>query len=39
VDIPIELAPDLPYVMAKGGTGFDATVTPWENGGSADVGM
>ena len=39
IDIPIEVAPELPYVNAKGGTGFDATVTPWENGGSADATM
>ena len=37
IEIPIEIAPDLPYVMAKNGTGFDAEVTPWENGGSADA--
>ena len=31
--------PDLPYVDAYEGTGFNATVTPWEDGGSADVPM
>ena len=31
--------PDLPYVDAYEGTGFNATVTPWQNGGSADVPM
>ena len=29
--------PDLPYVDAKDSAGFDATVSPWEDGGSADV--
>ena len=37
VDIPIGM--DLPYVDAKGAAGFDASVTPWENGGDADVNM
>ena len=37
VEIPIEV--DLPYVDAKGSTGFDATVTPWEDGGDADINM
>lgn len=31
--------PDLPYVDAYEGTGFDATVTPWQDGGMADVPM
>lgn len=31
--------PDLPYVDAYEGAGFDATVTPWEDGGTADVPM
>jgi hypothetical protein len=35
VEIPIEVV--LPYVDAKGSAGFDATVTPWEPGGSASV--
>ena len=39
VVIPIDVAPELPYVNAKGGTGFDANVTPWENGGSAEATM
>ena len=39
IDIPIELGPDLPYVDAKGSAGFDATVTPWEDGGTADTTM
>ncbi len=29
--------PDLPYVDAKDSAGFDATVSPWEDGGSADI--
>ena len=29
----------LPYVEAYGGTGFDATVTPWEDGGTAETTM
>lgn len=37
VEIPIEVV--LPYVDAKGSAGFDATVTPWEPGGKADVNM
>ena len=35
IDIPVKL--DLPYVDAKGSAGFDAKVTPWEDGGKADV--
>ena len=31
--------PDLPYADAYEGTGFDATVTPWQDGGMADVPM
>lgn len=40
--IPIDYpggVPDLPYVEAAEGTGFDADVTPWENGGEADTQM
>jgi len=37
IEIPIVM--ELPYVDAKGSTGFDATVTPWEPGGKADVNM
>jgi len=37
VEIPIEV--EIPYADAKGSTGFDATVTPWESGGSADINM
>ena len=29
--------PDLPYVDAKDSAGFDATVSPWEDGGSAEI--
>ena len=41
IDIPDDYPnlPDLPYVDVKGGTGFDATVTPWGEGGSADTTM
>jgi hypothetical protein len=41
IDIPDDYPdlPDLPYVDVKGGTGFDATVTPWGEGGSADATM
>lgn len=42
IDIPIDYPggiPDLPYVDSKGSTGFDATVTPWADGGSADATM
>lgn len=35
VEIPIKV--DLPYVDAKGSAGFDATVTPWVDGGKASV--
>ena len=38
IDIPLGLI-DLPYVDAKDSAGFDAEVSPWEDGGSADVGM
>ena len=31
--------PDLPYVDAYESAGFGAVVTPWEDGGSADVSM
>ena len=31
--------PDLPYVDAYESAGFDAEVTPWEDGGDADVTM
>ena len=37
VEIPIEV--EFPYVDAKGSTTFDATVTPWEPGGDADINM
>ena len=37
VEIPIGM--DLPYVDPKDSAGFDATVTPWENGGDAEVNM
>lgn len=42
IDIPIDYPggiPNLPYVDAKDTTGFDATVTPWEDGGQADATM
>jgi len=39
IDIPIELAPELPYVEAKGSAGFDATVSPWEDGGTVETTM
>ncbi len=39
IEIPIEWAPRLPYVDAKGSAGFDAKVTPWQNGGNIDVTM
>jgi len=29
--------PDLPYVDAYNGLGFDGLVVPWEDGGNADV--
>ena len=35
VEIPIWI--ELPYVDAKGSAGFNATVTPWADGGKADV--
>lgn len=38
IDIPIGLI-DLPYVDAENSAGFDAEVDPWQDGGSADVGM
>lgn len=31
--------PDLPYVEPYNSAGFDAEVTPWEDGGSAEVNM
>ena len=31
--------PDLPYVDAASSAGFDAVVSPWEDGGSADISM
>jgi len=31
--------PDLPYVEAYNGLGFDGLVVPWENGGKVDVGF
>ena len=37
VEIPIEV--DLPYVDAKDSAGFDASVTPWEEGGDASINM
>jgi hypothetical protein len=37
VEIPAGM--DLPYADAKGSAGFDATVTPWEPGGNAEVDM
>lgn len=37
--IPLDMAPELPYVMPKNGAGFDADVTPWENGGTAEATM
>ena len=41
IDIPVDFPglPDLPYVESKGSAGFDATVTPWEEGGTADTTM
>lgn len=32
-------APDLPYVESSDGAGFDAEVTPWVDGGTADETM
>ena len=37
--IPIDVAPDLPYAEDADAAGFDATVTPWEDGGTADTTM
>ncbi|MBQ9660455.1 MAG: DUF5119 domain-containing protein [Bacteroidales bacterium] len=38
IDIPIDYpCPDLPYVDGDGEAGFDAVVTPWEDGGNADI--
>jgi hypothetical protein len=39
LEIPIDVAPDLPYVEEAEVAGFDATVTPWEDGGTADTTM
>jgi hypothetical protein len=41
IEIPIDdpRLPDLPYVEEADGTGFDATVTPWADGGTADTTM
>lgn len=40
IEIPIDYpCPDLPYVDAKGSAGFDADVTPWVDGGNANVTM
>jgi len=41
IDLPIDYpgSPDLPFVDAKGTAGFDANVTPWEDGGTADTTM
>ena len=42
IDIPIDYPdgiPVLPFVEAAGTAGFDATVSPWENGGTADATM
>lgn len=42
VDIPLDYAggvPDLPYVEAHDGAGFDAEVTPWADGETADETM
>ena len=38
IDIPIG-AIELPYVDAKDSAGFDADVTPWEDGDTVDVGF
>lgn len=38
IEIPLGLI-DLPYVDAKDSAGFTATVSPWEDGGTADVGF
>lgn len=37
IEIPIEIGPELPYVDAEGSAGFNADVTPWQDGGSADI--
>lgn len=42
IDIPIDYpggGVDLPYVDADDSTGFNATVSPWEEGGTADTTM
>ena len=42
IDIPIDYPegiPDLPYVDEVDASGFDATVTPWADGGTADTTM
>ena len=42
IDIPIDYeggVPDLPYVEADNSAGFDAKVTPWADGGTADATM
>ena len=42
IDIPIDYPggiPDLPYVETSDGTGFNADVTPWADGGTADETM
>lgn len=41
IDIPIDYpgGPDLPYVDEEGTSGFNATVTPWTDGGIADTTM
>jgi len=39
IDIPIDVGPDLPYVKAKDGAGFDATVSPWQDGGTVETTM
>ena len=39
IEIPIELGPDLPYVSAKDGAGFDAEVSPWGDGGTVETTM
>jgi hypothetical protein len=38
IDYPFDI-PDLPYVDEAGTAGFDATVSPWEDGGTADETM
>ena len=39
IEIPIGMGPELPYTDAEGSAGFNADVTPWEEGGSADVAI